>query len=229
MLSDRKGKNSKRYVPCYVVFDFETTGISPTYDEIIEISGVKVTDGKVVEEFSTLVNPGRAIPMQATLVNGISNRMVESAPTMEQVLPAFLDFLGDHVLVGHNIHSFDMKFLYRDLEKYYGRTIDNDYVDTLWLARMLLPELKHHKLTDLAAYYGFSVDGAHRALNDCRMNQRVYEKLGEALNEARISGKAGLKPCPRCGGFLQRRKGRYGEFYGCSSYPACRYTENIGF
>ena len=98
--------------------------------------------------------------------------------------------VGDLVLVGHNIHNFDMKFLYRDARLYWGRTIANDYVDTLPMAKACLPQLEHHKLTDLAQHYNISADGAHRALNDCRMNQQVYECLG------REKQKAGQCNCP---------------------------------
>lgn len=102
----------------------------------------------------------------------------------EDALRKFVDFAGDLVLVGHNIHNFDMKFLYRDARLYWGRTIANDYVDTLPMAKACLPQLEHHKLTDLAQHYNISADGAHRALNDCRMNQQVYECLGREKQKA---------------------------------------------
>ena len=120
-----------------------------------------------MDEFSTLVNPGRHIPSGASQVNGITDQMVAYAPRFVKVLQEFLDFTEGYPLVGHNIASFDMKFICRDAEKYYGSVPVNDYVDTLPLARKHLPNLSHHKLTDLASYYGLTTDGAHRALNDC--------------------------------------------------------------
>ena len=173
-----------------MVFDLETTGISRVYDEVVEISAVKVRGGKVVDEFSTLVNPGRHIPSGASQVNGITDQMVAYAPRFVKVLQEFLDFTEGYPLVGHNIASFDMKFICRDAEKYYGSVPVNDYVDTLPLARKHLPNLSHHKLTDLASYYGLTTDGAHRALNDCRMNQQVYECMVKEMREARTGKSA---------------------------------------
>ena len=112
MLGKRKGKQRREYVPDYVLYDLETTGISSLYDEVIEISAVKVRNGKIVDEFSELVNPGRPIPYAASSVNNISDKMVENARSFEKVLPEFLAFAGDDVLAGHNIAGFDMKFLY---------------------------------------------------------------------------------------------------------------------
>lgn len=226
MLGNTKGKLINHYVPDYVLYDLETTGTSSKYDEVIEISAVKVKNGVVTEEFSQLVNPGRPIPYAASAINHITDDMVAVAPTFDSVLQQFLVFIGDDVLVGHNINSFDMKFLYRDCERYFGQTLTNDYIDTLKLARLCLPELSHHRLGDLAQYYGISTVGAHRALNDCRMNQQVFEKLAKEL-DGTTGRKIEVKNCPVCGQPLKVRSGRYGEFWGCTGFPKCRYTENI--
>ena len=189
-MAAKRGTWKTKYTPDYVVFDLETTGISRVYDEVVEISAVKVRGGKVVDEFSTLVNPGRHIPSGASQVNGITDQMVAYAPRFVKVLQEFLDFTEGYPLVGHNIASFDMKFICRDAEKYYGSVPVNDYIDTLPLARKHLPNLSHHKLTDLASYYGLTTDGAHRALNDCRMNQQVYECMVKEMREARTGKSA---------------------------------------
>lgn len=223
MLGTIKGKRIERYVADYVVFDLETTGISCCYDQVVEISAVKVNGGQIAEEFTSLVNPGCPISYGASQVNGITDEMVADAPAFDVVLADFLRFAGDYVLVGHNIHTFDMKFIYRDCEKYFGKIPGNDYVDTLNLARICLPELGHHKLTDLSVYYGISTKGAHRALNDCRMNQIIYEHLGTELEKRKES----VRVCPRCGELLYKRKGKFGYFLGCGGYPACKYTENL--
>ena len=219
------GRKLNKYISDYVVFDLETTGTSCQSDEVIEISAVKVKNGEVVEEYSTLVNPGMPIPFWATDVNGITDEMVADAPTFDEALNGFLEFAGDMILVGHNIHTFDMKFVCRDAMKYFGRTIGNDYIDTLPLARMYLPELDHHTLSDLAYHYGIDSDGAHRALYDCRMNQQIFEKLGEEMKHPSEAAKQ-VKKCPRCGSALKLRNGKFGEFWGCTSYPDCKYTEN---
>ena len=226
MLADQGGKRKTEYVPDYVVFDLETTGTSCRSDEVVEISAVKVKNGEVVEEFSTLVNPGRPIPLYASQVNGITDDMVKDSPFFDTALSDFIGFIGEEVLVGHNIHSFDMKFIQRDAEKYFGKLIDNDYVDTLQLSRMYLPEMSHHTLMDLACHYGIDTVGAHRALNDCHMNQQVYERLHEEMEHPSEAVKA-VKKCPKCGNLLKKRSGMYGTFWGCMSYPECRYTENI--
>lgn len=227
MLGNTKGKQICHYVPDYVLFDLETTGISSNYDEVIEISAVKVRNGRIVDEFSELVNPGRPIPRAASMVNNISDDMVAKAPSFCEVLSRFLSFIGDEVLAGHNIHSFDMKFIYRDCEKYFGQTLTNDYVDTLKIAKMVFPDWKHRRLGDLAEYYGISTTGAHRALADCRMNQQVFELLGKEMNG---TGTLGVKPeikiCPDCGMPMKKRNGKFGQFWGCSGYPVCKYTEN---
>ena len=182
-MSTQKGTLINKYTPNYVIFDLETTGISPNYDEVIEISALKVKGGEVVDEFNTLVNPGRKIPFGATKVNGITNAMVAEAPAFSHVLAEFLDFAEGLVLVGHNIARFDMKFIWRDAEQYFGEIPKNNYVDTLQVARKHLPKMEHHRLVDLAEHYGISSEGAHRALNDCYMNQKVYECMVAEMRE----------------------------------------------
>ena len=228
MLGNTQGKLLNEYIEDYVVFDLETTGVSPYNDEVIEISAVKARKGKVVEEFSELVNPKRTIPFAASRVNNITDDMVSDAPFFDEVLRHFLEFVGEDVLVGHNIQSFDMKFIYRDCERYFHQLITNDYVDTLILAKRCFPEWRHRRLGDLADYYGISTQGAHRALADCRMNQRVFELLGKDMNtEKKKTLDSNVKTCPLCNLPLKKRNGRYGEFWGCTGFPICRYTENI--
>lgn len=219
--SGYRGKRISKYVGNYVVFDLETTGISTRRDDIIEISAIRVKDHERTETFSRLVNPGRPIPPEATRVNGITDEMVCGEDGLGVILPEFLNFIGEEILVGHNIQSFDLLFLNRAADMMHTRTVDNDFIDTLYMARNCIPELSHHRLTDLAEYFKVSTKGAHRALNDCMMNQICYEHMGKLLNEAK------LPSCPRCGGELLKRNGRFGPFFGCSNYPACRYTKNI--
>ena len=228
MLGNTKGRLINKYVPDYVLFDLETTGTSSNYDKVIEISAVKVQSGVIVDEFSQLVNPGRPIPFAASMVNHITDDMVAEAPEFEEILQAFMDFVGDSILVGHNINSFDMKFLYRDFEKYMGLILPNDFVDTLRLAKTVFPDWKHRRLGDLANYYGISTVGAHRALTDCKMNQKVFELLGKELSgEGTMDVRQNVKTCPKCGMMMVKRKGKFGEFWGGKGFPDCRYTENI--
>ena len=225
MLTNIKGKLLNKYIPDYVVFDLETTGINCNCDDIIEIAAVKVIAGEVTDEFTTLVNPGTPIPWRITRITGIDNGMVKDAPDFEQALTDFLEFVGDMVLVGHNICTFDLLFIYRETQRFWNKLPGNDYVDTLPIARLYLPQLGHHTLSDLADYYGISSDGAHRALFDCRMNQQIFERLGEEMKNPSEEAKK-VKKCPRCGNPLKLRNGKFGEFWGCTGYPDCKYTQN---
>ncbi len=229
-----KGKRLSGYLADYVVFDLETTGINPERDDIIEISAVRVCGHEITGEYSTLVNPGRHIPAGATAVNGITDAMVADAPGIQSAIAGFLEFIGNSVLVGHNIHTFDTNFAYDAAWESLGKELDNDYVDTLFMARRCLPELSHHRLTDLAEHFKIETKGAHRALNDCIMNQKCYEEMGKILE--RRKKESGTKgegeddkelTCPICGGMLIKRKGKFGYFYGCEGFPRCRFTQNI--
>ncbi len=228
MKARNKGKRLNKYLEDYIIFDLETTGVDQEVDDIIEISAVKVRSHEIKAKYSTLVDPGRPIPAGATAVNGITDAMVKDAPDLKTAMEGFLEFVGDDVLVGHNIHTFDTNFVYDAVLEVLGKEFTNDYVDTLFMARNCLPELPHHRLTDVASHFGVETAGAHRALSDCIMNQKCYEELGKILKQREEEGaEADELACPRCGGVLIKRKGRYGAFYGCSSFPQCRYTRNI--
>lgn len=219
-MTRNRGKCLSQYVEDYVVFDLETTGIRPGFDKIIEISAVKVRNHEAADQYSTLVDPQMHIPEAATAVNGITDEMVKGAPSIEEAVRGFLRFIEDDILVGHNIHTFDMHFICDAAMKVLGTEIANDYIDTLYLSRKCLPQLSHHRLTDISEYFHISTAGAHRALNDCIMNQECYERLGKILQENRKN-----QPevrCPKCGAEMVRRRGKYGEFYGCSNFPDCR-------
>lgn len=226
MVQRNKGKRLAKYIGDYVVFDLETTGINQEIDAIIEISAVKVNNHEVTEEFSTLVNPGRKIPKAATAVNGITDDMVADAPDIGTAMEAFLAFIGDDVLVGHNIHTFDTNFAYDAALNSLGKELTNDYIDTLYMARRCLPQLSHHKLTDVSAHFGIETEGAHRALCDCRMNQRCYEEMGKLMQDKELPDEK-VQSCPLCGSELILRKGKFGMFYGCSGFPGCRFTKNV--
>ena len=209
----------------YVLFDLETTGLSTENDQVVEISALKVTGGEVTEEFSTLVNPGMHIPYQASCINGITDDMVEDAPDMEHALKNFISFIGNSVLVGHNIKRFDLGFIRRDAVRFFGKQIKNDYIDTLPLSRRYLPDMPSHSLGALAEHYDVSYEGAHRALADCHINKQVYDCLKQEIENPSDSAKQ-VKTCPLCGNVMKKRNGKYGEFWGCASFPDCRFTSD---
>ena len=121
----------------FVVVDTETTGTSPSVDRIIEIGAVKIINGEMVEEFEQLINPGTLIPSRITRLTHITNGMVFDKPPIDIILPPFLDFLGDAVLVAHNL-SFDVGFLNAELNRMDAHPLDNTSLCTLRLARRLL-------------------------------------------------------------------------------------------
>lgn len=224
-MTRNKGKRLNQYLGDYVVFDLETTGVRPGDDQIVEISAIRVREHQTVEEYSTLVNPQMHIPAAATAVNHITDQMVKDAPVLAEALSGFLQFVGNDILVGHNIHSFDLKFIYDGARRLFGAEVENNYIDTLFMARQCLPQLSHHKLSDVATYFHISTAGAHRALADCVMNQKCYEALGKIQQKKQQTQPEVL--CPKCGAQMVKRSGIYGQFYGCSDFPRCRGTRKI--
>ena len=154
----------------YVVFDIETTGFSPSKDRIIEIGAVKVTDGKITEKFSTFVNPQIPIPFEIEKLTGITDSMVLDAEDITAVLPKFLEFCSDAVLVAHNA-SFDVNFITKNAERM-GIAIEPTVLDTVTLARQLLPNLGRYKLDtgckSLGNFPGKPPSGSRRCRRDSR-------------------------------------------------------------
>ena len=169
----------------FVVFDIETTGLSKETESITEIGAVKVVDGKVIDRFSTFVNPERPIPAEITKLTGITNEMVADAPVITEILPRFLEFCQDAVLVAHNA-NFDTGFIRLNAERKCGIEVKNTVLDTLELSRSLLPELKKHKLDIVCEQLGVSLEGHHRAVNDAEATAEVFLKSIDMLVEKEI-------------------------------------------
>lgn len=169
----------------YVVFDIETTGLSKEKEMITEIGAVKVADGKIIDRFSIFVNPQRPISAEITKLTGITDDMVKDAPTIENVLPEFLKFCEDTVLVAHNA-SFDTGFIRIAAERAGLGELHHTIVDTLELARALLPELNKHKLDIVCEHLGVTLNGHHRAVNDAEATAEVFIKFLDMLAEKKI-------------------------------------------
>lgn len=169
----------------FVVFDIETTGLSKETESITEIGAVKVVDGKIIDRFSTFVNPERPIPAEITKLTGITNEMVADAPVITEILPRFLEFCQDAVLVAHNA-NFDTGFIRLNAERKCGIEVKNTVLDTLELSRSLLPELKKHKLDIVCEQLGVSLEGHHRAVNDAEATAEVFLKFIDMLVEKEI-------------------------------------------
>ena len=174
----------------YVVFDLETTGFSAIKDKIIEIGAVKVEGGKITDRFSTFVNPGVPIPFRITQLTGITDQMVMEAPGIETVLPQFLEFIGEAALVAHNA-SFDVGFVEQNC-RYQDITPDFTSVDTVAMARILLPTLSKYKLNVVAGALHISLENHHRAVDDAGATAEIFVRFLEMLKEKGIHDLAHL-------------------------------------
>ena len=168
----------------FVVFDLETTGFSPIKDKIIEIGAVKVENGKITERFSTFVNPKVPIPFEITKLTSITDQMVLDAPDIETVLPQFLEFVGDAVLVAHNA-GFDVGFIEQNC-RYQDIQPDFTSVDTVAMARILLPTLSKYKLNVVANALHISLENHHRAVDDAEATAEIFVRFVEMLDERNI-------------------------------------------
>jgi len=171
-----KGKSLLALVPDYVAVDIETTGLDPQQNDIIEIGAIRIIDGQKAGSFSSLINPGYEIDEFITGLTGITNEMLASAPAIEDVLPHFLEFVGESIVLGHNV-NFDVNFIYDNCESTLGRSFANDFVDTMRLSRRLYPEHRHHRLSDLVGRFGVGEAVEHRALADAEQTFRCYEYM----------------------------------------------------
>ncbi|MBA4698223.1 MAG: PolC-type DNA polymerase III [Ruminococcus sp.] len=169
----------------YIVFDLETTGFSAIKDKIIEIGAVKVVNGEVVDRFSTFVNPKRPIPFEITQLTGITDEMVIESPDIETILPQFLEFAGDGVLVAHNA-GFDIGFIEQNC-RYQEIAPHFVYVDTVALARVLLPTLSRYKLNVVAKALGIPLENHHRAVDDAKATAEIFMKFVQMLREQNIN------------------------------------------
>lgn len=165
----------------YVCVDIETTGCQSKWNKIIEIGAVKVKDGKVVETFSKLVNPGVKIPDFITTLTGITNEMVKDEQGIEAVMPEFVRFSEDYVLLGHNLR-FDYSFLKQNAENL-NIDFDKEGIDTLKIARKVHKELESRKLQYLCEYYGIADEHHHRAYNDADVTSQLYMILLDKFYE----------------------------------------------
>ena len=163
----------------YVVFDIETTGFSPIKNKIIEIGAVKVINGEITERFSTFVNPQVPIPFEIEKLTSINDEMVMEAPVIEEVLPRFLEFCEGCVLVAHNA-SFDISFIRENAERQ-QLPFDYTYVDTVGIARVLLPHQAKHTLDAVCKSLGISLENHHRAVDDAEATAEIFIKLSDKL------------------------------------------------
>lgn len=177
-----RGNSVLSVLPDYVSIDIETTGLSPEYDEIIEIAALRVRGGEVVDRFSSLVKPSNmdAVDEYITELTGISPAMLEEAPEIEHVLPDALAFIGADVLVGHRV-SFDVNFIYDACQVCGLPVFSNDYIDTMRLSRRLYPGFVNYKLKTLVKQFNIPQPIAHRAEADAETAVACYQYMVQTI------------------------------------------------
>ncbi|MDE7321511.1 MAG: PolC-type DNA polymerase III [Lachnospiraceae bacterium] len=174
----------------YVVFDIETTGFSPVTNRIIEIGAVKVVNGQIVDRFSTFVNPEVPIPFEIEKLTSINDSMVIEAEKIEAVLPKFLAFVGDAVLVAHNA-GFDVSFIKENARRQ-NISADFTYVDTVAIARTLLTGQAKYTLDAVAKTLKISLENHHRAVDDAECTAQIFVRFIEMLKKDNVSTLAEL-------------------------------------
>ena len=181
LVENSKGQSFK---DSYVVFDIETTGFSPLKNKIIEIGAVKVVDGAITERFSTFVNPDVPIPFDIEKLTGINDAMVLPYPPIDVILPQFLEFVGDSALVAHNA-GFDVGFISHYAEEQ-GLPFQPTVLDTVSLARLLLPNLNRFKLDTVAKALNISLENHHRAVDDAEATAEIFAAFVKMLRDRDI-------------------------------------------
>ena len=167
------------FADTFVVFDLETTGFSPSKNQIIEIGAVKVVNGSITERFSTFVNPKVPIPFEIEQLTSINDDMVLDAPTIDEILPKFMEFCQDAVMVAHNA-DFDMSFIKHNCSAL-GLECEKTVLDTVALSRVLLPALNRFKLDTVAKALNVSLAHHHRAVDDAACTAEIFVRLVEML------------------------------------------------
>lgn len=173
---EQKGNSLLTFPDDFTIIDLETTGLDPTFDEIIEVGAIRVRNGDVTDTFSSLVKPEKEVDAFITEITGITNEMLADAPSISEIFPDFLSFVSNDIIVGHNV-NFDINFVYDTNSKLYNQYFSNSFTDTLRLSRRLLPELEHHRLKDLINHFEIDIERQHRSLDDCKATLECYNKL----------------------------------------------------
>ena len=172
------------FADSFVVFDLETTGFSAAKNKIIEIGAVKVVNGSITERFSTFVNPKVPIPYEIEQLTHITDDMVLDAPMIHEILPQFMEFCQNAVMVAHNA-DFDMSFIRHNCDLL-GLECEKTVLDTVALARVLLPSLNRFKLNTIAKALNISLENHHRAVDDAACTAQIFTKFVEMLRERGI-------------------------------------------
>lgn len=167
----------------YVVIDLETTGKNTKQDEITEFAAIRYRNGKKVATYTQLVKTQKPVRGFVIMLTGITNECLEDKPSIDEVISNFADFIGNDILIGHNIAAFDSVFIADAYQKYLGRTLENPCVDTMRIGKKVCAGLSSYSLENLAAELGVEYLGAHRGLADCETTNACYQKMKNIIFE----------------------------------------------
>ena len=230
-----KGISIREKLNNYTVIDLETTGKYITTCEIIEMSAVKIRFGKIVDTFTTLVKPKNILPKEVTQLTGITLDMLKNAPLITESIEDYVNFIGNDVILGHNITSFDSNLIYDAYLVYNGLEFNNDMLDTYHYARCCDIDVPDYKLFTLAEYFSVENNNAHRALNDCLVNFEVYECLKPYYNGCYKCSSAQSKQEKNqinndldLSKFVGKQICLSGNFYSCSKSDMAERLKSIG-
>lgn len=187
-----KGRSLLTLPKDYIVVDLETTGLNPSFDEIIEVACIHFVDGHEVSTFHSYVQPepfdddGKNVYIDDFIseLTGITNETLQNAPKFKDIAEQLFDYLDGAFIIGHNV-NFDINFLYDNFAASLGKEFHNDYMDTMRLARIVMPDLQHHRLKDLCEVFNIT-ETQHRAMNDCEITQEVLSRLLAIVEEKKI-------------------------------------------
>lgn len=181
-----KGRSLLELVDEYIAIDLETTGLDPRYNDIIEIAAVKMQNGEEIDRFQSLIKIDYPLDPFISELTGITDQILEGAPTIESVLPPFIEFIGDSIVVGHNVH-FDINFLYDNAERILHLPVKNNFIDTMRISRRVFKDFPKHNLLTLVHEFGIASSVEHRALSDCIQTAACYEYMKRYITENKIS------------------------------------------
>lgn len=180
-----RGESLLLFTGDYTAVDVETTGLDPSFCDIIEIAAVRYRAGVEVGKFESLVHIDDELDEFIEHLTGITDEMLAGAPAAADVLAAFLDFVGDDTLLGHRA-AFDVNFVYDTCARLGLGPLRNDFIDTMRLSRRLFPALKNQKLKTVAGELGVDVSRAHRAADDARTAGVCYEAMKRRAVESGV-------------------------------------------
>lgn len=161
----------------YVVVDIETTGMNPRWEYILELAAIRYRHGQETDKYEQLISIGQPVRPFISRLTGITDEMLIGQPTIDVAIREFADFVGDDIMIGHNIAAFDTIFLADAYERYLSAPLTNLCVDTLRYAKKLCPKLKEYTLQEVSSFFDIPYKNAHRGAADCEITNACYQKL----------------------------------------------------